>query len=60
MEKVVKVNNQKVAEFEQKWEEESDELTEKINSLEIELDILKTEKEKLDGKHKTLEEMYDE
>lgn len=54
MEKVVKVNNQKVAEFEQKWEEESDELTEKINSLEIELDILKTEKEKLDGKHKTL------
>ncbi len=55
----MKANNQKVVELEQKWEEESDEMMEKINSLEIEMDVLKSEKEKLEGKHKTLEEMYD-
>jgi hypothetical protein len=59
LERVVKANNQKVVDLEQKWEEESDEMMEKINSLEIEMDVLKSEKEKLDGKHKTLEEMYD-
>jgi peptidoglycan hydrolase CwlO-like protein len=59
LERVVKANNQKVVDLEQKWEEESDEMMEKINSLEIEMDVLKSEKEKLEGKHKTLEEMYD-